>query len=66
MSLNGRIYTLTASRVLKANVFQINLAKFLLRAALKVRLGRETWAYPTNTLSATLGHCGLSAATRHN
>ena len=38
MPLDGRIYTLTAGRVLTTNVFQINLGQLLLRATLKVRL----------------------------
>jgi len=36
--LDGRIYTLTAGRVLNTNVFQINLDKLLFRTILKVRL----------------------------
>ena len=38
LPLDGRIYTLTAGRVLTINVFQINLGQLLLRATLKVRL----------------------------
>ena len=38
-SLDGRIYTVTAGRILNTNAFQINLGKLLFRATLKVRLG---------------------------
>ena len=38
LPLDGRIYTLTAGRVLNTNVLQINLGKLLFRATLKVRL----------------------------
>ena len=37
LTLDGRIYMLTAGKVLNTNVFQINLGKFLFRATLKVR-----------------------------
>ena len=39
LPLDGRIYTLTVSRVLTTNVSQINPGQLLFRATLKVWLG---------------------------